>query len=93
MNPAKQTKSFAALYAVTVPTHNYQAVQLAVSFMADVHAAMLQQKLTESEVAARAGLKTGYLTRLFRGNSQLSLPVMVSLAAAVGCKPALTLAA
>jgi hypothetical protein len=93
MNPTQQTKSFAALYAITVPTHGYQTVQLAVNFMADVHAAMLQQKLTQSEVAARAGLKTGYLTRLFRGNSQLSLPVMVSLAAAVGCKPALTLAA
>lgn len=85
-------KSFAALYAKVEPTPAYQAEKLAVAFLAELNAFMQAHGLTNAELARRAGVSPAYITKVFRGPSNLSIETLTKLANAVGCKVHLHLA-
>lgn len=85
-------KSFAALYAKLEPTPTYQAEKLAVAFLAELNAFMQAHDVSNAELARRAGVSPAYITKVFRGPSNLSIETLTKLADAVGCKVHLHLA-
>jgi transcriptional regulator with XRE-family HTH domain len=85
-------KSFAALYATLEPTPAYQAEKLAVAFLAELNAFMRTHGVSNAELARRAGVSPAYITKVFRGPSNLSIESLTKLADAVGCKVHLHLA-
>lgn len=78
------SKSFAALMARLAATPEGQAEHVAVAFLAQVNARMQAQSMSNAELARRMGTSPAYITRLFRGNANLSVQTMVKLAQAVG---------
>lgn len=85
-------KSFAALYAKLAPTPAYQAEKLAVAFLAELNAFMQAHEVSNAELARRVGVSPAYITKLFRGSSNLSIETLTKFANAVGCKVHLHLA-
>lgn len=85
-------KSFAALYAKLEPTPAYQAEKLAVAFLAELNAFMQAHDVSNAELARRASVSPAYITKVFRGPSNLSIETLTKLADAVGCKVHLHLA-
>lgn len=85
-------KSFAALYAKLESTPAYQAEKLAVAFLAELNAFMQAHGVSNAELARRAGVSPAYITKVFRGPSNLSIETLTKLADAVGCKVHLHLA-
>ncbi len=85
-------KSFGQLYAKLESTPAYQSEQLAVAFLAELNAFMQAHKLSNAELARRAGVSPAYITKVFRGPSNLSIETLTKLADAVGCKVHLHLA-
>lgn len=85
-------KSFAALYAKLESTPAYQAEKLAVAFLAELNAFMQAHGVSNAELARRAGVSPAYITKVFRGPSNLSIETLTKLAEAVGCKVHLHLA-
>lgn len=78
------TKSFAAMMARLAATSEGQAAHVAVGFLAQVNARMQAQGMSNAALARRMGTSSAYITRLFRGNANLSVQTMVKLAQAVG---------
>ncbi|MBI2744485.1 MAG: helix-turn-helix transcriptional regulator [Burkholderiales bacterium] len=78
------TRSFEALRQRLAATPEGQAEHLAVAFLAQVHARMQAQGMSNTELARRLGTSPAYVTRLFRGSANLSLQTLVKLAQAVG---------
>lgn len=85
-------KSFANLYAKLENTPAYQAEKLAVAFLAELNAFMVTHGVSNAELARRAGVSPAYITKVFRGPSNLSIETLTKLADAVGCKVHLHLA-
>ena len=85
-------KSFAALYAKVAPTTAYQAEKLAVGFLAELTALMQAHEVTNAELARRVGVSPAYITKVFRGPSNLSIETLAKLADAVGGEVRLRLA-
>lgn len=85
-------KSFAALYAQVEATPAYQAEKLAVDFLAELNAFMQANRVSNAELARRVGVSPAYITKLFRGSSNLSIETLTKFAAAIGCKVHLHLA-
>lgn len=85
-------KSFAALYAKLEATPAYQAEKLAVAFLAELNAFMLAHDVSNAELARRAKVSPAYITKVFRGPSNLSIETLTKLADALGCKVYLHLA-
>ena len=85
-------KSFAALYAKLEATPAYQAEKLAVAFLAELNAFMQAHGVSNAELARRAGVSPAYITKVFRGPSNLSIATLAKLAGAIGCKVHLHLA-
>lgn len=86
------TRSFAALYKKVEATPAYQAEKLAVAFLAELNAFMQAHKVSNAELARRAGVSPAYITKVFRGPSNLSIETLAKLADAVGCQVHLHLA-
>ena len=86
------SKSFGQLYAKLESTPAYQAEKLAVSFLAELNAFMQTHGLSNAELARRAGVSPAYITKVFRGPTNLSIETLTKLADAVGCKVHLHLA-
>lgn len=86
------SKSFGQLYSKVEPTPAYQAEKLAVSFLAELNDFMQAHGVTNAELARRAGVSPAYITKVFRGPSNLSIETLTKLADAVGCKVHLHLA-
>ena len=78
-------KSFAALEARLAATPEYTAESVAVAFMVEINARMLAEGINDVELAQRMGTTRSYITRLFRGSTNLSVQTMTRLALAVGC--------
>ena len=78
-------KSFAALEARLAATPAYTAEKVAVAFLVDINARMVAQGISNVELAQRMGTTRSYITRLFRGSTNLSVQTMTRLAHAVGC--------
>lgn len=78
-------KTFAALEARLASTPERSAESVAVAFMVDINARMLAQGISNVELAQRMGTTRSYITRLFRGSTNLSVQTMTRLADAVGC--------
>ena len=85
-------KSFAAMYAKLEATPAYQAEKLAVAFLAELNAFMQANGVSNAELARQAGVSPAYITKVFRGPSNLSLETLTKLADAVGSKVHLHLA-
>ena len=85
-------KSFAALYAKLEPTPAYQAEKLAVAFLAELNTFMQAHAVSNAELARRAGVSPAYITKVFRGPSNLSIETLTKLADALGCHVHLHLA-
>lgn len=85
-------KNFAALYAKLESTPAYQAEKLAVAFLAELNAFMQAHGVSNAELARRASVSPAYITKVFRGPSNLSIETLTKLADAVGCKVHLHLA-
>ncbi|WP_230180683.1 helix-turn-helix transcriptional regulator [Aquabacterium sp. CECT 9606] len=85
-------KSFNALLAKSRETSSYQAERLCVDFLAELNAAMKSQGISNSELARRAGVSPAYITKVFRGSSNLSTETIAKLSHAIGCKAHLHLA-
>ncbi len=79
-------KSFAGLYAKLEPTPAYQAEKVAGAFLSELNALMKQHKVTNAELARRAGVSPAYITKVFRGPSNLSIETLTKLADAMGCR-------
>ncbi len=79
-------KSFAALYEKLESTPAYQAEKVAVAFLAELNALMRQHKVSNAELARRAGVSPAYITKVFRGPSNLSIETLTKLADAIGCR-------
>ena len=92
MTEVTTKKSFAALYAKLEATPAYQAEKLAVAFLAELNAFMQAHDVSNAELARRAGVSPAYITKVFRGPSNLSLETLTKLADAVGSKVHLHLA-
>jgi plasmid maintenance system antidote protein VapI len=80
------SKSFAALYAKLEPTPAYQASALVVNFLAEVHARMQVLGMTRTDLAHKVGVSPAYITKLFRGPTDLSVDTMAKLSDAIDCK-------
>ncbi len=78
------TKSFSALMTRLAATPEGQSAHVAVAFLAQVNARMQAQGMRNAELARRMGTSPAYVTRLFRGSTNLSVETMVKLAQAVG---------
>ncbi len=85
-------KSFAALYAKVEFTPAYQAEKLAVDFLDELNAFMQANGVTNAELARRVGVSPAYITKVFRGPSNLSIETLTKFADAIGCKVHLHLA-
>ncbi len=79
-------KSFAALYAKLEATPAYQAEKVAVAFLSELNAYMLAHEVTNTELARRMGVSPAYITKVFRGPSNLSIETLTKLADAIGCR-------
>jgi transcriptional regulator with XRE-family HTH domain len=79
-------KSFAALYTKLEPTPAYQAEKLAVAFLAELNAFMQAHGVSNAELARRVDVSPAYVTKLFRGSSNLTIETLTKFADAVGCQ-------
>lgn len=77
--------TFAAWEARLAATPEYTAESVVVTFLVEINARMLAQGINNVELAQRMGTTRSYITRLFRGSTNLSVQAMTRLAAAVGC--------
>ncbi len=84
--------SFAALYAKLESTPAYQAEKLAVDFLVELNAFMQAHGVSNADLARKAGVSPAYITKVFRGPSNLSMETLTKLAHAIGCKVHLHLA-
>lgn len=85
-------RSFASLYAKLEASPSYRAEKLAVAFLAELNASMHEQGISNAELARRIGASAAYVTKVFRGPSNLSVETLAKLADAVGCQVHLHLA-
>lgn len=85
-------KSFGSLYAKVEASPSYRAEKLAVAFLAELNASMIEQGINNAELARRIGASAAYVTKVFRGPSNLSVETLAKLADAVSCKVHLHLA-
>ena len=86
------TQSFGALMKQLGDTPELQVQHLATAFLAQVNARMQAQAMSNAELARRLGTSAGYVSKLFRGNVNLSLQTMAKLANAVNATVQLSLA-
>lgn len=89
---AMTTQSFDDLMKQLGDTPEGRALHLAVAFLAQVNARMQAQGMSNAELARRMGTSAAYVTKLFRGNVNLSLQTMAKLAIAVNATVHLSLA-
>ena len=68
---------------VLAATPEGQVAHVAVAFLVQVHGRMQAQGMSNAELARRIGTSAAYITRLFRGNANLSVQTMAKLALAV----------
>lgn len=86
-------KSFDALYKRLEKTPGFLAERMAVSLLAELTARMKALGMSNSDLARATGVSPAYITKLFRGPSNISLETIAKLALAVGCQPHVHLAA
>ena len=86
------SKSFTRLYRELKKTPDYHSQELAVSFLADLTEAMRALGISNSDLAKRANVSPAYITKVFRGPSNLSLETIAKLAVAAESRANLRLA-
>lgn len=85
-------KSFDDLYKHREKTPGYHAERMAMAFLAELNSQMQSCGISNSDLARAASVSPAYITKLFRGPSNVSLETIAKLALAVGCRPHLHLA-
>lgn len=86
------TNSFDALFEQFEKTSTFQAEKLTVAYLAELNAHMKKAGVTNADLARRMDVSPAYITKVFRGPSNLSVETLVKLADAIGCKVHLHLA-
>ena len=86
-------KSFKSLYERQEQAPGFQAERMAVTFLADLNGRMQALGMSNSDLARAAQVSPAYVTKLFRGPSNVSLETIAKLALAVGCQAHVHLAA
>lgn len=79
-------RSFHALNQLVASTPDGQYARAVADFLQQVNAQMQAQDVNNAELARRMGTSAAYVSRLFRGNANLSVQTMVKLAQAVGAQ-------
>lgn len=79
------TKSFASLFAKLETSPTYQAEKLAVAFLAELNVQMHSKQVSNAELARRMDVSPAYITKIFRGPSNLSIETLAKLAVALDC--------
>ncbi len=85
-------KSFATLYKRLEKTPGYLAERMAVTLLAELNTRMRDLGMSNSDLARAANVSPAYITKLFRGPSNVSLETIAKLALAVECRPHVHLA-
>lgn len=85
-------KSFDELYKRREKSPGFHAERMAVAFLAELTGQMKACGISNSDLARAAGVSPAYITKLFRGPSNVSLETIAKLALAVGCRPHVHLA-
>ena len=79
--------SFKDLYQRREQSPAYLAERMAVILLAELNSQMKRLGMSNSDLARAASVSPAYITKLFRGPSNLSLETIAKLALAVGCQP------
>ena len=77
------TKTSDELMARLQATSQGETAHLSAVFLAQIYDQMLAQGITSAAMAERLGSSRSYVTRLFRGSTNLSVQTMVKLSRAV----------
>jgi transcriptional regulator with XRE-family HTH domain len=77
------TKTSDELMTRLQATSQGESAHLSAVFLAQIYDQMLAQGISSAEMAQRLGCARSYVTRLFRGSTNLSVQTMVKLAQAV----------
>ncbi len=85
-------KNFATLYKRLEKTPGYLAERMAVTLLAELNTRMRDLGMSNSDLARAADVSPAYITKLFRGPSNVSLETIAKLALAVECQPHVHLA-
>ena len=85
-------KSFDELYKRWEKTPGFHAERMAVALLAELNSRMKACGMSNCDLARAADVSPAYITKLFRGPSNVSLETIAKLALAVGCRPHVHLA-
>lgn len=85
-------KSFDELYTRWEKSPGIHAERMASTFLAELNRRMQVLGMSNSDLARAANVSPAYITKLFRGPSNVSLETIAKLALAVGCRPHLHIA-
>ena len=77
------TKTSDELMSRLQATSQGESAHLSAVFLAQIYDQMLAQGISSAAMAERLGATRSYVTRLFRGSTNLSVQTMVKLAQAV----------
>lgn len=75
---------FDALFAEAEQSLEYRVEGAMIQFTEELSRVMADRDVTRSELARRIGASPAYVTRILRGNANLTLALMVKLARALG---------
>lgn len=86
------TSSFSDFFDGLGETSGYLAEKLSVAFLAELNTQMKSLDVSNAELARRMDVSPAYITKVFRGPSNLSVETLAKLAKAVDCEVHLHLA-
>ncbi len=78
------SKGFAALYRKAAKSSAYQSERARLAFSGQVCEALAAQGVSRAELARRIGVAPAYVTKLLRGNVNVTLDTIVKVSAALG---------
>ena len=85
-------KSFDEMYTRWKKSPGMHAERMATTFLAELNRRMHVLGMSNSDLARAANVSPAYITKLFRGPSNVSLETIAKLALAVDCRPHLHIA-
>lgn len=77
-------KSYKNMVARAKQNVSYWVEEAKLDFSVDLHTLLARKDVTNTELASRLGTSKAYITKLFRGDANLTIETMVKAACAVG---------
>ena len=81
-----EKKDYSKLFSDARKRDSYWIADATYSFVEDLHMATVEQKITYAQLAAKIGKSPAYITRVMRGDYNLTIATMVKLARAMDCQ-------